>query len=62
MNDIVRPLVDFVSTVLQFVPFEKRYPPEWFYDPEAEKPCMEFAPVSMQVYICSNLLNVFEIN
>lgn len=33
---------------LKFVPFEKRYPPEWFYDPEAEKPCMEFAPVSMQ--------------
>ena len=26
---------------LKFVPFEKRYPPEWFYDPDAESPVME---------------------
>lgn len=25
---------------LKFVPFEKRYPPEWFYDPDAESPVM----------------------
>jgi D-xylose reductase len=26
---------------LAFVPFEKRYPPEWFYDPDAEHPKMK---------------------
>ena len=31
----------------QFVPIEKRYPPEWFHDPEAENPRMEFARVPM---------------
>jgi len=25
----------------KFVPFETRYPPEWFYDPNAENPRME---------------------
>jgi len=30
---------------LKFVPFEKRYPPEWFHDPEAEDKKMEFEPV-----------------
>ena len=29
----------------KFVPFEKRYPPGWFYDPQAPNPRMEFAPV-----------------
>ena len=32
---------------LKFVPFEKRYPPEWFHDPEAENPRMEFDPVPL---------------
>jgi len=27
---------------LKFVPFEKRYPPDWFYDPDAENPVMEY--------------------
>ena len=31
----------------QFVPFEKRYPPEWFYDPHALSPRLELAPVSL---------------
>ena len=31
----------------RFVPFEKRYPPGWFFDPEAESPHMEFARVSL---------------
>mmetsp|Transcript_31634 Transcript_31634/g.30937 ORF Transcript_31634/g.30937 Transcript_31634/m.30937 type:complete len:229 (+) Transcript_31634:1105-1791(+) len=26
---------------LKFVPFEQRYPPEWFYDPSAKHPQME---------------------
>lgn len=29
----------------KFVPFEERYPPEWFFDPNAEKPRVELAPV-----------------
>jgi len=33
---------------LKFMPFEARYPPGWVHDPEAEKPCMEYAPVPMQ--------------
>lgn len=32
---------------LKFVPFEKRYPPEWFHDPEAENPKMEVDPVPL---------------
>lgn len=31
---------------LKFVPFEKRYPPEWFHDPEAEDKRMIEDPVS----------------
>lgn len=31
-----------------FVPFETRYPPEWFFDPAAEHPQMQLAPVSLQ--------------
>ena len=30
---------------LKFVPFEKRYPPEWFFDPEIEDKRMEEDPV-----------------
>jgi len=33
---------------LEFVPFETRYPPEWFYDPDAATPTMQFAKVSNQ--------------
>lgn len=29
----------------KFVPFEKRYPPQWFYDPDAAEPRMEPAAV-----------------
>lgn len=29
----------------KFVPFEDRYPPEWFFDPSAENPRIEFANV-----------------
>lgn len=29
----------------KFVPFEERYPPEWIYDPAAENPRIESAPV-----------------
>lgn len=32
---------------LEFVPFEKRYPPEWFYDPDAATPKMELAKVPL---------------
>lgn len=32
---------------LRYVPFEKRYPPEWFYDPDAKEPAMQFAQVSL---------------
>lgn len=31
----------------QFVPFEERYPPEWFLDPNAESPKMVFAKVPL---------------
>lgn len=31
----------------QFVPFETRYPPEWFYEPDAAEPKMEFAKVPL---------------
>lgn len=30
-----------------FVPFETRYPPEWFYDPEADNPTMKLAQVPL---------------
>jgi D-xylose reductase len=30
-----------------FVPFETRYPPEWFHDPQAADPKMEFAQVPL---------------
>ena len=33
---------------LKFVPFEKRYPPEWIYDPEAKQPFMELIEVPVQ--------------
>lgn len=33
---------------LQYVPFEKRYPAEWLYDPEAENPKMQLAKVPLQ--------------
>jgi D-xylose reductase len=33
---------------LRFVPFEKRYPPEWLFDPNAERPCMEPVLVPIQ--------------
>ena len=33
---------------LKFVPFEKRYPPEWFHDPNAENPKMELISVPVQ--------------
>ena len=29
----------------RFVPIEERYPPGWFFDPDAANPKMEFAPV-----------------
>jgi len=32
---------------LAFVPFETRYPPEWFFDPAVPNPRMEFARVSL---------------
>lgn len=31
----------------KFVPFEERYPPEWFYDPNAPEPKMERAKVPL---------------
>ena len=46
--------LDYLDTFLihfpiaqAFVPFEKRYPPEWFYDPEVEQPTMKLAPVPL---------------
>ncbi len=30
---------------LRFVPFEERYPPEWFFDPHSPSPRMEIDPV-----------------
>jgi D-xylose reductase len=32
---------------LEYVPFELRYPPEWFFDPTAPDPRMRFAKVSL---------------
>ena len=31
---------------LKYVPFDKRYPPEWFHDPDSSKPSMEPIEVS----------------
>lgn len=33
---------------LKYVDFEKRYPPEWVYDPAIDKPCMHSAPIPLQ--------------
>ena len=33
---------------LAFVPFEKRYPPEWFHDPDAANPKMELVDVPVR--------------
>ena len=33
---------------LKFVPFETRYPPEWFHDPKVENPRMELIDVPVQ--------------
>lgn len=32
---------------LEYVPFDKKYPPGWFFDPKAENPRMELAKVSI---------------
>jgi len=32
---------------LKFVDFDVRYPSEWFFDPDAEAPCMEIDPVPL---------------
>lgn len=32
---------------LEFVPFERRYPPEWFHDPTEPQPRMKFAAVPL---------------
>lgn len=37
-------LIHFPVT-LAYVPFEERYPPGWFFDPEAENPSMKHEPV-----------------
>lgn len=46
--------LDYLDTFLihfpiaqAFVPFEERYPPEWFYDPEDKNPAMKLAPVPL---------------
>lgn len=31
----------------EFVPFTTRYPPEWFFDPQAPEPCIQFAKVPL---------------
>jgi len=33
---------------LKYVPFDVRYPPEWFFDPKAANPCMEVINVPTQ--------------
>ncbi len=38
----------FSRSFVQFVPFEKRYPPEWFHDPSAPQPKMELDEVPVQ--------------
>jgi D-xylose reductase len=32
---------------LKYVPIAERYPPEWIFDPKAEQPAMEIAPVPL---------------
>lgn len=32
----------------KFVPFEDRYPPEWFFDPDSPNPKIEYVPVSVR--------------
>ncbi len=32
---------------LRYVDFAERYPPEWFFDPDARRPVMEIAPVPL---------------
>lgn len=32
----------------RFVPFEDRYPPEWFFDPDSPNPKIEYVPVSIR--------------
>ena len=32
---------------LRYVDFAERYPPEWFFDPDAKRPVMEIAPVPL---------------
>lgn len=32
---------------LAYVPFDTRYPPGWFYDPSADRPCMKPSPVPL---------------
>jgi len=33
---------------LKFVPFEKRYPPEWIHDPEGENPRLEYEDITVR--------------
>jgi len=33
---------------LEFVPFEHRYPPGWFFDPEVAEPKLRYVPVSIR--------------
>ncbi len=39
-------LIHFPVT-LSYVPFEERYPPGWFFDPEAENPVMKHVPIPL---------------
>ena len=43
---MIENLCDIIATIeyFQFVPFEKRYPPEWSYDPDVSSK-MELAKV-----------------
>lgn len=47
--------VDYVDLYLihfpismRYVPFDERYPPEWFFDPNADSPRLELDPVPIQ--------------
>lgn len=37
-----------IFIIVQFVPFEKRYPPEWFHDPDVPEPKMELVDVPIR--------------